>query len=168
MKKNKNLPLFGVGPIYGFFVIMPTVAAIFMRNLNIFTSGRLLKPKVFLIILGIILILLSVFMWVQAVIVEKLDDNIKKNHLVTSGIYAWVRNPIYSSILLLCTGLLFIVGNTWFFILPFVYWTFLTLLMKNTEEKWLRDWYGKEYEDYLKRVNRCLPFPPIKTKNAHR
>ena len=30
------------------------------------------------------------------------------------------------------------------------------------EEKWLRDMYGKEYEDYCKRVNRCWPWLPVK------
>ena len=27
-----------------------------------------------------------------------------------------------------------------------------------TEEKWLRDLYGKQYEDYCNRVNRCIPW----------
>ena len=27
-----------------------------------------------------------------------------------------------------------------------------------TEEKWLRDLYGKQYEDYCNRVNRCSPW----------
>ena len=36
----------------------------------------------------------------------------------------------------------------------------MTILMKATEEKWLRELYGKEYEDYCKRVNRCWPWFP--------
>jgi protein-S-isoprenylcysteine O-methyltransferase Ste14 len=34
----------------------------------------------------------------------------------------------------------------------------MTVVLKNTEEKWLLDLYGKEYEEYKKRVNRCIPF----------
>lgn len=29
--------------------------------------------------------------------------------------------------------------------------------MKNTEEKWLSERYGAEYESYRCRVNRCIP-----------
>ena len=38
----------------------------------------------------------------------------------------------------------------------------MKLIMKAAEEKWLRDLYGREYEDYCKRVNRCRPWLPAK------
>ena len=50
--------------------------------------------------------------------------------------------------------------DLFFLILPFAYWLFLTILLKNTEEKWLRELYGKEYEEYCRRVNRCWPWFP--------
>lgn len=50
-------------------------------------------------------------------------------------------------------------GNFILLILPFVYWIFMTVLMKNTEEKWLSELYGDEYAAYCRRVNRCIPFP---------
>lgn len=31
-----------------------------------------------------------------------------------------------------------------------------------TEEKWLFNLYKQDYADYLKRVNRCIPWPPRK------
>lgn len=34
----------------------------------------------------------------------------------------------------------------------------LTVLLKQTEEKWLSDLYGEEYKDYCRRVNRCIPW----------
>lgn len=43
-------------------------------------------------------------------------------------------------------------------VLPFFFWIFLTVLMKNTEEKWLREKFGKEYIDYCKDVNRVIPW----------
>ena len=30
--------------------------------------------------------------------------------------------------------------------------------MKNTEEKWLTEHFGKEYINYCKRVNRAIPW----------
>lgn len=64
-----------------------------------------------LIIIGILLIVITIILWIQAAFVSKLDENIKKNHLVISGVYAWVRNPIYSTFMILCIDVLFIVGN---------------------------------------------------------
>ena len=32
-----------------------------------------------------------------------------------------------------------------------------TVRVNEQEEKWLRELYGQEYEDYCKRVNRCIP-----------
>ena len=64
-----------------------------------------------------------------------------------------------SSAMIACTGVILIAGNPWFFPLPLLYWLFMTVLMQATEEKWLRNLYGKEYEDYCRRVNRCWPWP---------
>lgn len=160
MKKYEHLPIFGIGPVYVASILLPTIVAAILRNDHVFTSGRLVTLRIPLIIIGVLFIILSAFIWIQAVIVSKLDENIKKNHLVTSGVYAWVRNPIYSAFMILCTGVLLIAGNAWFFILPFIYWRLLTVLMKNTEEKWLQDMYGDEYIEYCKKVNRCWPWIP--------
>ena len=39
-------------------------------------------------------------------------------------------------------------------------WVILTIVLKKTEEEWLLDLYGKEYDEYRKRVNRCIPWMP--------
>lgn len=122
MKKHDHLPIFGVGPVYVVSILLPTLGAVLLRDHPVLTSGRLTSLRPLLMCIGALFITLSVFIWIQAVIVSKLDENIKKNHLVTSGVYAWVRHPVYSAFMLLCTGMLLIAGNAWFFILPFLYW----------------------------------------------
>lgn len=121
-------------------------------------NTEILALKIPFIIVGIILILFGIYLWVNAVIICKLDDNIRDNKLVTTGVYAYVRNPIYSAVLLVCTGAIIIANNLYLFVLPVLYWAFLTILMKNTEEKWLLNLHGKEYINYCKKVNRCIPF----------
>ena len=160
MKKGEHLPMYGVGPIYVYVIAAMTLAAVLMRDLPAFASGRLEMAQKLLLALGVLLIAAGVALWVYAVPVSKIDDGIRENRLVTTGAYALVRNPIYSAVLIACTGVLMIAGNAWFFVLPFVYWLFMTVLMKATEEKWLRDLYGKEYDEYCKRVNRCWPWFP--------
>lgn len=160
MKKKEHLPLLGVGPIYVMTIILPTTVCIYLNTLPAFASGKLSVLHIPLIIIGSFFLILSVFVWIQAAVISKLDENIKKNVLVTSGIYAWVRNPIYSAFMMLCTGVLLVVGNVWFIGLPILYWLWMTVLMKHTEEKWLLKKYGDEYSTYCKKVNRCWPWIP--------
>lgn len=93
---------------------------------------------------------------------------VRKEHLLsfrtfcTTGIYSVVRNPIYSGLVLNCTGVLLIAHNVWLLILPFIFWIALTILMKCSEEKWLLKLYGDQYVEYCKRVNRCIPWFPKK------
>lgn len=160
MKKQDHLPVYGVGPIYVYVIAALTLAAVLLKNLPLFSSGKLDSIRTPFMIIGIMLILGGIALWIYAVPISKIDDGIKENRLVTTGAYALVRNPIYSAAMTACTGVILIVGNAWFFFLPFVYWLFMTILMKATEEKWLKDLYGKEYDDYCKRVNRCWPWIP--------
>lgn len=161
MKNRKDhLPIYGPGPVFGGVVIVMTIAAMFCGNLPPLRFGYIAILRIPLIAVGIILILFAIFLWVYAVIITKIDDGILHNHLVTTGAYALVRNPIYSAILILCTGVLMIGGNVLFLILPFLYWAFLTILLKQTEEKWLRELYGEAYAEYCRKVNRCIPWFP--------
>lgn len=154
----QKLPMFGIGPVYGAIVIALTVAAGFCRKLPWLASGQLTALRIPLTVLGILLIALGIFMWVHANFISRIDDGINSCRLVTTGIYAWVRNPIYSAIMIACTGVILIFGNAWLLILPPIFWLLMTVLLKATEEKLLRRVFGQEYEDYCKRVNRCIPW----------
>lgn len=155
---KQKLPTYGIGPVYGAAVIALTAAAVFCRKLPVFAPGRLTVLRIPLIVAGILLILTGIFMWIHANFISRIDDGISNCRLITTGIYAWVRNPIYSAIMTACTGVILMTGNVFFFVLPFIYWLLMTVLLKATEEKWLREIFGKEYEDYCKQVNRCIPW----------
>ncbi len=160
MDKSKHLPLFGVGPLYVCVVIVLTVAAVFLSRVPALGGGYLCMAHPYLLVLGVALAALGVLLWVLAVVFSKIDANIERNTLVTTGVYAWVRNPIYSAFMLVSTGVVLMLSNAWLFVVPLLDWLFMTVLMKRTEEKWLLGLYGKEYEDYCKRVNRCWPWFP--------
>lgn len=93
VKKEQHLPFLGIGPIYVISILFLTLIALLLRDHPVFAAGRLNLLRVPLIIIGVLVILMSVFMWIQAVLVSKLHKNIKENHLLTSGVYAWVRQP---------------------------------------------------------------------------
>ena len=152
-----KLPVYGVGPIYGIGISAISVLMIILAK-TLFKSGSIAGLKIPFLILGIIFILSGVAVWISAVIIAKIDDGIKSNTLVTQGIYAYCRNPIYTAVTFVNVGALLIANNLWLLILPFGYWVFLTVLMKHTEEKWLLDMFGRQYTDYCKTVNRCIPW----------
>lgn len=158
MKKKKHLPMYGVGPIYVAVIIGLTVLGIVLSSRNMLPLIRQKGVSVVMLICGIGLVGYGIYLWYAAVIKDKIDDGIMNNRLVTTGVYAQVRNPIYSAFLIACTGILLIYGNILLLFLPFLYWGFLTVLMRSSEEKWLRELYGKEYEEYCRRVNRCIPW----------
>lgn len=152
-----KLPVYGVGPIYGIGISAISVIMIILAK-ALFKSGSIAGLKIPFFIFGIIFILSGVAVWISAVIIAKIDDGIKSNTLVTHGIYAYCRNPIYTAVTFVNVGALLIANNLWLLILPFGYWAFMTVLMKHTEEKWLLDMFGRQYTDYCKTVNRCIPW----------
>ena len=162
MENKKHLPMMGVGPIYGAVVIAVTIIAVFAGKSTVFEAGRVNFLKIPLFIIGILLIVLGVYLWAGALFQSKIDSHIVENKLATTGVYGLVRNPIYSAFLFFCMGTLLIAGNLFFLPLFFFYWIFMTVLMKCTEEKWLKNLYGREYEEYCRQVNRCIPRFPKK------
>lgn len=106
------------------------------------------------------LILLGAWLWFSSNFKVKIDACIKENNLATTGVYAIVRNPIYSAFFLVCIGALLIEANIILFVLPVVYYAYMTVFLIKTEEKWLSELYGQEYEEYCKNVNRCIPWIP--------
>jgi len=156
-ENKKHLPLFGVGPIYVGLILILTIVFIILSVKEIIPYYQLSFLRIPFIIIGVLLIILGIYIWIQGAIKSKIDDNILKNKLVTTGIYSYTRNPLYTSFIFIFTGILFIMNNLWLLILPFIYWLLLTIFMINTEEKWLLNLYGKEYKDYCERVNRCIP-----------
>ncbi len=158
MEKKKHLPLYGVGPLYAVTIIIMTVTGIILSEKGYFSSGQYDFLKVSFLGIGIILIAYGIIIWFAAAVFAKIDSNILDNRLVTTGIYAYVRNPLYSAFMIVCTGAVLCFNNLWLLILPITYWVFMTMLMKSTEEKWLKELYGQDYMNYCSQVNRCIPW----------
>ena len=153
-----HLPILGVGPLYVVTIILMTIISITLSATGIIPVITFANFQWIFILIGILCFIIGITLWLKAVIIDRLDTHIIKNELVTTGVYAYVRNPVYSAFMFVCTGVLLIYGNLVLLVLPIIYWGFMTVLMKLTEEKWLEDLYGKEYIQYRQRVNRCIPW----------
>ena len=78
------------------------------------------------------------------------------NSLQTTGIYSVTRNPMYISLLLFYTGLAFMIGNWWnFILLPLLFIVVQEYIIKR-EEQYLERRFGQEYLDYKSRVRRWV------------
>ena len=153
-----HLPILGVGPLYVVTIILMTIISITLSATGIIPVITFANFQWIFILIGILCFIIGITLWLKAVIIDRLDTHIIKNELVTTGVYAYVRNPVYSAFMFVCTGVLLIYGNLVLLVLPIIYWGFMTVLMNLTEEKWLEDLYGKEYVQYRQRVNRCIPW----------
>ena len=162
MKKEnqEHLPVMGVGPVCIAIMIAFTAAGIALVKFNMLTSGDVGGGviAVLFVIVGILCIAGGIILWYAAVFSAKIDITIKSNRLETGGVYAIVRNPIYSAFLFICIGALLFCRNWYVLILPPLFWAYLTVFMKLTEEKWLSERFGEEYKAYSKRVNRLIPW----------
>jgi protein-S-isoprenylcysteine O-methyltransferase Ste14 len=82
---------------------------------------------------------------------------IEGHHLITAGPYRFIRNPIYTGMLgmLLATGLAF---GYWIQIVIGIvlFWIGLVIRVRS-EEKLLRSAFGKEFEEYARRVPAVVP-----------
>jgi len=76
--------------------------------------------------------------------------------LVTTGIFAYCRNPMYIGNILIMTGI-FIMADTVlvFFIVPLVIFFYQAIVM--AEEDFLRRQFDHEFEEYTHSVNRWIP-----------
>lgn len=157
-KNNGKLPIFGVGPIYVLTCLLLTVLGLCINYCGFINIGEIHSLKSMMYFVGIIFIIIGLVLWIISVLIQKITEDIKKGILVTTGVYAIVRNPIYSAFIFIFSGALFIASKWLLLFLPFVFWLYLTILMKLTEEKWLFDKFGNEYIIYCKKVNRVIPW----------
>ena len=142
MKKIK-MSVLGIGPVYVLSCLIVTVLSIYISEKGSLNSGEISKLRLIMVFFGILSILLGVTLWLQAVFSQKMVKAIKDNILLTKGVYAVVRNPIYSAFFFVFTGMLFIEANLWLLILPIVFWLYMTILLKLTEEKCLKVFFVK-------------------------
>ena len=80
--------------------------------------------------------------------------------LVTYGIFAWMRNPLYVGNFLIWLGFIVISGVFWFIPVAIVLFAIEYTLIVRYEEGVLESIFGDEYLRYKERTSRWFPRPP--------
>ena len=81
----------------------------------------------------------------------------KTTTLVTTGIYAYIRHPLYSSLLLLTWGIFFKALSLPSTALALVATTFLFATARADEAECIR-FFGDDYQTYMGKTKRFIPF----------
>jgi len=88
--------------------------------------------------------------------------------LVTYGIFAWMRNPLYVGNLLIWLGFVAGSGLLWFLPVAIALFAVEYTLIVRYEEGVLESIFGGEYVEYKRRTPRWLPRPPqLVAKGEH-
>ena len=159
--KRQKIPTDGVGPyLWGILLVMNLAG--WMLSQSVLQSG-LLKGgfQDLFYLIGILLMLVAArIQWLSGV-KSGVSTSFQSDELKTTGIYARTRNPIYFSWWICGIGAILCVHNVWLLLLIPIQWVILTVVIRNTEEKWLYELHGEAYKDYCARVNRWIPLKKI-------
>jgi protein-S-isoprenylcysteine O-methyltransferase Ste14 len=139
--------------LYVYIVIAAPLRLPPVSEQELFHSEVLSWVGVFLCVLGLVLFLLSLVSFGTSFRVG--IDTHRPGALITTGVFALSRNPIYVAFWIVLLGQFLIFPN-WILLayLPGAAWLFHRQVLR--EEEFLRKHYGPAYAQYCNRVRRYL------------
>lgn len=154
-KKQNGMNVVGQGGKIILFMLPSLIAAILVHR-YLPQAAALPASIGFIRFLGYVLLIPGLLLWGYAV--TQLLVGFSKGQLVTTGAYGVVRNPIYCSVTFFILPALALLTLTWVYFVPSVFLYFGVMIFIGVEEKQLTNAFGKEYENYLLKVDRLVPF----------
>ena len=157
-KKHQKIPTYGAAPYLFITMLVLNLTGLLLSQSVL--QSRLLKGgfKDLFYLIGFLLMVVAARL---SGVKSFISTSIQTSELKTTGIYARTRNPIYFSWWLSGIGITLTLHNMWLLILIPIQWVILTIMIRNTEEKWLYELHGEAYKDYCARVNRWFPLKKI-------
>jgi protein-S-isoprenylcysteine O-methyltransferase Ste14 len=154
LKRQNGMSIIGQGGKIILFMLPSLIAAILFHTY--FPQIAALPQSIhFIQPVGYLLLPLGLILWGTAVI--QLLTGFSKGKLVTTGAYGVVRNPIYSSVTFFILPAVALMTLTWVYFIASAFLYAGVMIFIGTEEKQLTMAFGKEYKDYLARVDRLVP-----------
>ena len=155
LKKQNGMDIIGQGGKIILFTLPSLIAAILV-HMYLPQIAALPDKFSFITPVGYLLLPLGLILWGTAVI--QLLTGFSKGQLVTTGAYGVVRNPIYSSVTFFVLPAVALMTLTWVYLVASVFLYVGVMIFIGAEEQQLTRAFGKEYQDYLARVDRLIPF----------
>jgi protein-S-isoprenylcysteine O-methyltransferase Ste14 len=154
-KKQNDMTIIGQGEKIILFMLPSLIAAILV-HIYFPQFAALPAGLNFIQPVGYLLLLPGLVLWGAAVF--QLLTGFSRGKLVTTGAYGVVRNPIYSSVTFFILPAVSLLTLTWVYFVPAIFLYAGVMIFIGHEERQLTQAFGKEYEDYLARVDRLVPF----------
>lgn len=154
LKRQHGMSIVGQGGKIILFMLPSLIAALWV-HVNLPDFAALPKSISFIKPMGYVLLLPGLIFWGTAVI--QLMVGFSKGVLVTTGAYGVARNPIYSSATFFILPAIALLTLTWVYFVVSVFLYIGVMIFISVEEKQLTEAFGKEYEDYIARVDRLIP-----------
>ncbi len=107
-------------------------------------------------IAGTILIIVGAGLATWAVLASGDNQLRKPMKLLTSGPYAFSRNPIYLSWFMASLGLALFLNSLWLLLAAIIAFIYMNIFILPYEERLLEQNFAEEYPAYRKRVRRWL------------
>ncbi len=155
LRKQHGMSIVGQGGKILLFM-MPSLIAAIAIHLYLPQLAALPKSISFIRPIGYLLLPLGLILWGSAVV--QLMIGFSKGELVTTGAYRVVRNPIYSSVTFFILPAVALMTLTWVYWVPSIFLYSGVMIFIGEEEKQMTRAFGQEYEEYLTRVDRLIPF----------
>ncbi len=145
--------------VYNFVAIAGLIPlllqSIFIPNPKLFTSIWLVPVGVCLKLIGLVLLYLAFKAFDGAEFLGiKME---KKPKLVLSGMYQYVRHPLYFATIILILGLFMLVPTQKMLLVLLISYSYI-LIGYRLEERKLVAIFGEEYKDYQKKVKALIPY----------
>jgi protein-S-isoprenylcysteine O-methyltransferase Ste14 len=155
LKNQNGMNIIGQGGKIILFMLPSLIAAIWAHT-NLPQIAALPDSIGFIKPVGYLILPLGLILWGAAVI--QLMWGFSKGKLVTTGAYSVVRNPIYSSVTFFVLPAVALITLTWVYFVPSIILYVGVMIFIGREEGQLAQAFGKEYIEYLARVDRLVPF----------
>lgn len=121
------------------------------------------KPTIMSLLIGIVFVLLGEFLRLWGVSIAGSETRTTKevggSNLITSGPFAYVRNPLYlgNIIIYLGVGVMSYASFPSLTLITLLYFIFQYFMIVSLEEEHLLNVYGDEYKQYKNYVPKFLP-----------
>jgi protein-S-isoprenylcysteine O-methyltransferase Ste14 len=170
MNRDKKMIL---GYIVGGFLVIVLVPSIIYITTSLFDSVyriEIIQNAVIRWIIIMILLVIGLVYGIWSVIIQNtigqggpveignIEISPKTKNLVVSGPYKYTRNPmLFGTLLIYLAFALFINSITSVVLVSAIFVFMLTVVVKMEEKRLLKD-FGKQYEEYQKKVSMFIPW----------
>ncbi len=153
-KVSKKMTIWGIGPKM-ILILFPFIVFFLILHFICFPAFIIPINYIYMIITGVILILIGAIIYIKSVLL--INKAYFASELVTTGVYGYMRHPLYSAFILFISPGIVCIFNSWIlFFIPILHYIIFRVLIKQ-EENYCLENFGEKYAHYKNSVHAIFP-----------